>query len=80
MYAVYSLYQSNNTDGTLGEIHSYSSSSSNYVANTDGTVTDLSVEWMVEDLNTGLQCQLENLQPTHSLVQCLTTGVHILLH
>jgi len=56
------------------------SSCSNYVANTDGTMTDLSVERMVEDLNIGLQFPLETLRPTHSLVQCLTTGVHILLH
>jgi len=32
--------------------------SSNYVADTDGTMRVLSVEWMVEDLNTGLQFPL----------------------
>jgi hypothetical protein len=55
-----------------------SSSSSNYVADTDGTMTDLS-EWMQEDLNTGFQFPLGTLGPTHSLVQCPPTGVHIIV-
>ena len=50
---MYSACQSNNIDGALGEIAN--SSSSNFVANTDGTMTVLSGEWMAEDLNAGLQ-------------------------
>jgi hypothetical protein len=38
---------------------------------------EMSEEWMVEDLNTGLQFPLGILGPTHPLVQCLTTWVHI---
>jgi len=41
-------------------------------------MTDLS-EWMEEDLNTGFQFPLGTLGPTHSLVQCLPTGVHIIM-
>jgi len=37
------------------------SSSSNYAVNTDGTMTDLSVKWMLEDMNTGLQFPLETV-------------------
>jgi len=51
-------------------------SSSNYVANNDGTMT---IEWMAEDLNNGLQFPLGNLGPTHPLVQCLPTGAHIIV-
>ena len=40
------------------------SSSSNYVADTDGTMTALSVEWMAEDLNAGLQFPLGPSGPT----------------
>jgi hypothetical protein len=42
------------------------SGSSNYVSNIDGTMTALSVEWMAEDLNTGIQFPLGNLGPTPS--------------
>jgi hypothetical protein len=45
--------------------NSSSSSSSTYVAETDGTMTALSVEWMVEDLNTGLQFLLGTSEPAH---------------
>jgi len=40
-----------------------SSSSSNYVADTDRTMMALSVEWMAKDLNTGLQFPLGILGP-----------------
>jgi hypothetical protein len=39
------------------------SSSSNFVADTDGTMTALSVEWMAEDLNAGLQFPLGTSGP-----------------
>jgi len=55
------------------------SSSSNFVANTDGTMTALSVEGMAKDLNTGLQFPLGTSGPTHPLIQCLPTGIHIMM-
>jgi hypothetical protein len=39
---------------TANSSSSSSSSSNNYVADTDETMTVLSVEWMAEDLNAGL--------------------------
>ena len=52
---MYSLCPNNNIDGDMEEIQvTANSSNSNSVANTDGTMTALSVEWMAEDLNTGL--------------------------
>jgi len=42
-------------------------------------MTALSVEYMVEDLNSGLQFPLGTSGPTHPLVQCLPTGVHMIV-
>ena len=53
-----------------------SSSSSNYVANNDGTII---TEWMAEGMNTGLQFPLGNSGPTHPVVRCLPTGAHIIV-
>jgi hypothetical protein len=56
-----------------------SSSSSNYVAETDGTMTVLSLAWIVEEWNAGLQFPLGTSVPTHPLVLCLPIGVHIIM-
>jgi len=77
-HIVYSACQ-NNIDGALGEKVIANGNSINYVAGTDGTITVLSEEWMAEDLNTGLQFPLRTLGPTHPLVQCLPTGVQIIV-
>ena len=62
-----------------GGSSSTSSSSSSNVDKTDGTMTALSVEWMAEDLNAGLQFPLGTSGPTHPPVKCLPTGVHIIV-
>jgi hypothetical protein len=63
----------------LEEIVIANSSSNNYVTNTNGTMTALSVEWMAKDMNTGLQFPLGTSGPTHPLVQCLPTGVDMMM-